>query len=145
MNPNVACGKRIKRFFNGIKPGVLIWILALSSNLLIGKVLQQQSNVSAFGGWITLMICLVAIRLFSARTLRVHDTPSFKAGLRLGLRFLILVSGLDALFLGWASKQGLHYLAAGQPILGLLYLECLLIPALGGIVEERRRLEEAEE
>ena len=140
MTPDVKIGQRIKQ----IKPGVLIWILALSSNLLIGKLLQQ-SNASAFGGWITLMVCLVAIRLFSARTLRDHDTPSFKAGLHLGLRFLILVAGLDALFLGWALKQGLHYLAAGQPVLGLLYFECLLIPALGGIVEERRRLEEAEE
>jgi len=144
MPPEVKNGQRIKKLFNRIKPGVLIWILALSSNLFIGKLLQQSNN-SVFGGWITLMVCLVAIRLFSVRTLRDHDAPSFKAGLRLGLRFLILVAGLDALFLGWVSKQGLHYLVAGQPVLGLLYLECLLIPALGGVVEERRRLEEAEE
>ncbi len=144
MTPDVEIGQRIKQLLSAIKPGVLIWLLALSINLLIRKPLEQ-SNASALGGWITLMVCLVAIRLFSARALRDHEAPSFKAGLRLGLRFLILVAGLDALFLGWASKQGLHYLAAGQPVLGLLYLECLLIPALGGVVEERRRLEEAEE
>ncbi len=144
MTPDVKKAHRIKQILRGIKPGVLIWILALSSNLLIGKLLQQSNN-SAFGGWITLMVCLVGIRLFSARTLRDHDAPSFEAGVRLGLRFLILVAGLDVLFLGWASKQGLHYLAAGQPVLGLLYLECLLIPALGGVVEEKSRLEEAEE
>ena len=144
MTPDVEIGQRIKQLLSAIKPGVLIWLLALSINLLVRKPLEQ-SNASALGGWITLMVCLVAIRLFSARALRDHEAPSFKAGLRLGLRFLILVAGLDALFLGWASKQGLHYLAAGQPVLGLLYLECLLIPALGGVAEERRRLEEAEE
>ena len=104
MTSNVGSAQRIKQLLNAIKPGVLIWILALSSNLLIGKLLQQSNN-SAFGGWITLMVCLVAIRLFSVRTLRDHDAPSFKAGLRLGLRFLILVAGLDALFLGWASNK----------------------------------------
>ena len=144
MNPDVECGKWIKRLFSAIKPGVLIWLLALSINLLIRKPLEQ-SNASALGGWITLMVCLVAIRLFSARALQDHEAPGLRAGFRLGIQFLIFVAGLDALFLGWASKQGLRYLAAGQPVLGLLYLECLLIPALGGIVEERRRLEEAEE
>ena len=144
MTPEVKKEHRIKQLLKAIKPGVLIWLLALSINLLIRKPLEQ-SNASALGGWITLMVCLAVIRLFSARALRDHEAPSFKAGLRLGLRFLILVAGLDALFLGWASKQGLLYLAAGQPVLGLLYLECLLIPALGGVVEERIRKEEMEE
>jgi len=141
MKPDIGRGQRVKKHLRRIKLGVFIWLLALFSNLLIRKPFEQ-SDAPAFGGWITLMICLVGIRIFSARELRDHEAPSLGAGLRLGLHFLILVAGLDAIFLGWASKQGLHYLASGQPVLGLLYLECLLIPAASGLIELKRRAEE---
>lgn len=143
MKPDVGRGQRIKRSLRRIKLGVFIWLLALFGNLLVRRAFEE-SDASAFGGWITLMICLVGIRIFSARVLRDHEAPSAGAGLRLGLQFLAIVAGLDALFLGWASKEGPRYLASGQPVLGLLYLESVLVPAVSGIVEARRRAEEGE-
>ena len=127
----------LRAFWKIGKYGILIWIIPIVINVSAEWLSQQGAELRPIMGWLSLMIDLMAIRIFSKALLSESEESVRMLGKRIGWIFLGIVAVLDMLFFGILSKQGLQYLVAGQPMITLLYLACFLIPWLGGIVEDR--------
>jgi len=128
---------RIRAFWNIAKYGLLIWIISVAINGSVEWLSDRGAELRPVMGWLSLMIGLIAIRIFSKALLSDSEESVKLLGTRIGEIFLGTVVALDLLFFGILSKQGLRYLVTGQPIITLLYLACFLVPWLGGIIQER--------
>lgn len=128
---------RIRAFWNIGKYGILIWIISVAINGGIELLSHRGAELRPVTGWLSLMIALVAIRIFSKALLSESEEQAKTLGKRIGWTFIGTVAVLDVLVFGIVSRQGFRYLVTGQPTITLLYLACFLVPWLGGIVQER--------